>query len=122
MDRSRVRRSLVRAGVLVGLSIACGAATAQPLMGRPAAPPAGDRLVKVNIIDGTDDRDSLLTLGPRLGLSPDEIARIRTVSGFVGCLSPSPSLGSGALFLNNRQILTAGHIFFEPSGRPRSKC
>jgi hypothetical protein len=75
-----------------------------------------------NVIDGTDDRDSLLVLGPSLGLSPEEIDRIRTVTGYVGCLSPSPSLGSGALYLSDRQILTAGHIFFEPSGKRRSKC
>jgi hypothetical protein len=79
-------------------------------------------LHRVNIIDGKDDRGSLVEFGPSLGLSPEEIERIRRVSGYVGCLSPSPSLGSGALYLNNRQILTAGHIFFEPSGRPRSKC
>lgn len=76
----------------------------------------------INIIDGTDDRDSLLTLGPALGLSPDEIDRVRKVTGFVGCLSPSPSLGTGTLFLTNRQILSVRHIFFERSGRQRSKC
>ena len=76
--------------------------------------------VPVNIIDGMDDRGSLVELGPALGLSPDEIDRIRKVSGYVGCLSPSPSLGSGALYLTNDQILTAGHIFFERSGRQRS--
>jgi hypothetical protein len=75
-----------------------------------------------NIIDGTDDRGSLLELGPALGLSAEEISRIRKVSGFVGCFLPTPSLGSGALFLTNRQILTAGHIFFEDDGRPRSNC
>ena len=46
----------------------------------------------------------------------DEIARIRKVSGYVGCLAPSPSVGSGALFLANNQILTTAHIFFEESG------
>jgi hypothetical protein len=76
----------------------------------------------VNIIDGADRRDSLLAIGPRLGLSTDEMARIRKVSGYVGCLAPSPSVGSGALFLSNRQILTAAHIFFEASGRQRWKC
>jgi hypothetical protein len=75
-----------------------------------------------NIIDGTDDRDSLLAIGPALGLSGDEIDRIRKVSGYVGCFLPTPSLGSGALFLNNRQILTAGHIFYEDSGVRRSNC
>jgi Trypsin-like peptidase domain len=85
-------------------------------------PQSSFRLEPVNIIDGIDDRGSLSELGPSLGLSADEIGRIRKVSGYVGCLSPSPSLGSGALYLTNRQILTAGHIFFEPSGRPRSKC
>jgi hypothetical protein len=75
-----------------------------------------------NIIDGTDDRDSLLDVGPSLGLSKAEIDRIRMVSGYVGCFLPSPSLGSGALFINNRQILTAGHIFFEDSGERRTSC
>jgi hypothetical protein len=92
----------------------------------PGAAVAADRLSplvqRVNIIDGIDGRDSLLEIGPKLGLSQDEIARIRKVSGYVGCLSPSPSVGSGALFLSNRQILTAAHIFFEASGRRRWKC
>jgi hypothetical protein len=79
-------------------------------------------LLRVNIIDRSDDRDSILAIGPSLGLSPVEIERIRRVSGYVGCLSPSPSLGTGALFLNNRQILTVAHIFFEPGGGRRSKC
>ena len=75
-----------------------------------------------NIIDGTDDRDSLLVIGPSLGLSKAEMDRIRMVSGYVGCFLPTPALGSGALFLNNRQILTAGHIFFEDNGQRRSNC
>jgi hypothetical protein len=75
-----------------------------------------------NIIDGADDRDSLLEIGPSLGLSSDEVERIRMVSGYVGCFLPTPSLGSGALFLTNRQILTAGHIFFEDTGERRSNC
>jgi hypothetical protein len=75
-----------------------------------------------NIIDGTDDRGAITELGPKLGLSPAEIAHIRKVSGYVGCLSPSPSVGSAALFLTNDQILTAAHVFFEASGRRRSKC
>ncbi len=77
---------------------------------------------RANVIDGRDDRDSLLVLAPSLGLSREEVGRIRRVSGYVGCLSPSPSVGSGALYLTNRQVLTAGHIFFERSGRKRSKC
>jgi len=91
------------------------AATAEPFWG-------ADLVQPVNVIDGTDDRDSLVALGPSLGLSPEEIDRIRMVSGYVGCLSPSPSLGSGALYLTDNQILTAAHIFFEPSGTRRSKC
>src|SRR5215207_5307281 len=87
------------------------------LAGALAAPTA-----TANIIDGTDDRDSLLEIGPALGLSREEIDRIRKVSGYVGCFLPSPSLGSGALFINNRQILTAGHIFFEDSGERRTNC
>jgi hypothetical protein len=83
----------------------------------PVAP-----IATANIIDGIDDRDSLLTLGPELGLSVEEIAQIRKVSGYVGCFLPTPAVGSGALFITNRQILTAGHIFFEPSGERRSAC
>jgi hypothetical protein len=79
-------------------------------------------LHQVNIIDGVDDRDSLLAIGPALGLSDEEIARIRKVSGYVGCFLPSPSVGSGALFLSNRQIITAAHIFFMPNGERRSSC
>ncbi len=76
-----------------------------------------------NVIDGADDRDSLLAIGAELGLSADEIARIRKVSGNVGCFLPTPSLGSGALFLTNDQILTAGHVFFDPTtGVRRSRC
>ena len=76
-----------------------------------------------NVIDGKDDRDSLVVIGPSLGLSDGEIERIRKVSGYVGCFRPTPSLGSGALFLSNQQILTAGHIFFDPaSGKMRSHC
>jgi hypothetical protein len=79
-------------------------------------------LQRINVIDGQDGRDSLLRIGQSLGLSTVDIARIRRVSGYVGCLSPSPSVGSAALFLTNRQILTAAHVFFEASGRRRWKC
>jgi hypothetical protein len=88
--------------------------------GRAAASDA--RLQRVNIIDGTDERDSLLKIGPSLGLSAEEITRIRAVSGYVGCFLPSPSVGTGALFLTNRHIITAAHIFYTRDGRPRSKC
>lgn len=79
-------------------------------------------LHEINIIDGADERGSLLDRGPRLGLSPQEIARIRKVSGYVGCFLPTPSVGAAALFLSDRQILSAAHIFFDRSGQPRSKC
>src|SRR5689334_2538259 len=105
-------------------SAACGLVALLLLGAGPGA--AADRfsglLQQVNIIDGADGRDSLLAIGPSLGLSASEIARIRKVSGYVGCLSPSPSVGSGALFLTNGQVLTAAHMFFEASGRKRWKC
>ncbi|MBN9019597.1 MAG: trypsin-like peptidase domain-containing protein [Rhizobiales bacterium] len=103
------------------LALAGPAVAASPI---PVETPTESRpLVQpVNIINGNDDRDSLLLLGPSLGLSAEEITRIRTVSGYVGCLSPSPSVGSAALFLDNSQILTAAHVFFEPSGKRRWKC
>jgi hypothetical protein len=78
-------------------------------------------VVPANIIDGADDRGSLLTLGPSLGLSSAEIARIRQVSGHVGCFEPLPKVGSGALYLANDLVLTAAHIFFD-GGKRQSKC
>ena len=75
-----------------------------------------------NIIDGKDDRGSLLTLGPKLGLSGKEIARIRKTSGHVACFSPQPMVASGALFLANDLVLTAAHIFFTADGQRASKC
>ena len=100
-----------------------GFALAQPADRVQAAAAGGAYLHRINVIDGKDDRDSLLVIGAELGLSLDEIARIRKVSGYVGCFLPTPSLGSGALFLTNDQILTAGHIFFDPTtGERRSKC
>jgi len=112
-------RLLVFIGLLAGSCAPC-AAGPWPTGGARLRlmPPA----IAANVIDGKDDRGSLLELGPGLGLSAGEIERIRQVSGYVGCLSPSPSLGSGALYLTNRQILTAAHIFFEPSGQMRSRC
>ena len=105
---------------------ACGlSATAMGASAPPQAPQhesAAALAQPVNIIDGKDDRDSLLLLGPELGLSTAEIARIRKATGYVGCLSPSPSIASGSLFLDNTQILTAAHVFFEPSGKRRWKC
>jgi hypothetical protein len=77
--------------------------------------------IPVNVIDGTDDRGALTALGPSLGLSAAEIARVRKVSGHVGCFEPVPKVGSGALFLTNGQILTAGHIFFDGTKR-QTKC
>lgn len=83
---------------------------------------AGLPVLPANIIDGADDRGSLLELGPSLGLSPAEIARIRKVSGHVGCFEPTPVAGSAALYLTNDQILTAAHIFFEADGTRKTKC
>ena len=113
--------------VIAALAVALGAriALATPPVAAGATPPADTArpdVVPANIIDGSDDRGSLLELGPKLGLSPVEIARIRRVSGYVGCLSSPPSMGAGMLFLDDRQIITAAHILFEPSGKPRRKC
>lgn len=83
---------------------------------------AASPFAAANIIDGADERDSILVVGPQLGLSADEITRIRKVSGYVGCFLPSPSIGTGALFLSERQVITAGHIFFTPEGKLRSQC
>jgi len=127
-QRGKIAEQLValRAAAKTCIRESTGCVLVALLLVAPSPGSAADRLSgllqRVNIIDAADGRDSLLAIGPQLGLSRDEIARIRKVSGYVGCLSPSPSVGSGALFLSNRQILTAAHIFFEASGRKRSKC
>jgi hypothetical protein len=68
--------------------------------------------VRANVIDGKDDRGSILALGASLGLSPAEIAGIRSVSGHVACANPMLTIGSGALFLTGGQILTAAHVLY----------
>lgn len=75
-----------------------------------------------NVINGADDRDSLLVLAPKLGLTAEEVQHIRSSTGFVACLSPTPSMGSGVLFLDNQQVLTAAHILYQPDGKARSRC
>jgi hypothetical protein len=75
-----------------------------------------------NIIDGTDERGPLVELAASLGLSAAEVDRIRKVSGHVVCFEPEPTFGSGALFLTDDLVLSAGHIFFQASGAPASKC
>jgi hypothetical protein len=109
------------AALVSGLA-ACPAGAGRLTAAPEIRPDAGPYVRFINIIDGKDDRDSILAIGPALGLSADEIARVRRVSGYVGCLSPSPSVGTGALFLSSRQILTVAHIFFEPTGGKRWNC
>ena len=79
--------------------------------------------IPVNIIDGADGRAPITELGPALGLSTAEIARIRSVSGHVVCADGGrPVTASGALFLTNGQVLTAAHTFFESDGRRKTQC
>jgi len=118
---------MARASVFLALlaALLCGGSSAEPFSigsSEPLQPGAAPLATPINVIDGADGRDSILAIGPDLGLTSAEIARIRHVSGHVGCFLPSPSVGSGALFLNNRQVLTAGHILFEANGQARSKC
>ena len=122
-DERVARRSPCLLALALVLASGTGA-YAQPLELPDAAANSADpsAILNVNVIDGADERDSLLAIGAQLGLSSDEIARIRKVSGYVGCFLPNPSVGTGALYLTNQQILTAGHIFFEPSGERRSSC
>lgn len=74
-----------------------------------------------NIIDGKDDRGPLTALATALGLSGDEVTRIRQVSGHVSCFGARPATASGSLFLTSDLVLTAGHTFFE-NGSVAEKC
>ena len=96
--------------VLVSLALtALSAAGPQPVL-------------PVNVIDGADDRGSLLELAPSLGLSGAEVAGIRKVSGHVVCADGQPVTASGALYLTKDQVLTAGHVFFDADGNRKSQC
>ncbi len=55
---------------------------------RTAVPP-----LPANVIDGVDDRAPLGEIAEQLGLSAAEVARIRQVSGHVGCFEPLPIVG-----------------------------
>jgi hypothetical protein len=119
--RFSVRRTLMLA-LIAALSAVSSSAAAEPYKRFNLFEETAPFIQNVNIIDGADERDSILAIGPALGLTPTEIARIRKVSGHVGCFLPSPSVGTGTLFLTNNQIITAGHILFDRDGTPRSKC
>ena len=90
--------------------VAAVAAIPQAADGSDVAP----FIQRVNIIDGADERDSILAIGAVA--RPYSRMKSRASgksSGHVGCFLPSPSVGSGALFLTNNQIITAGHILFD---------
>jgi len=103
--------TLIRAIIAIAV-LAAAPAAAEPTLAPTLA----------NVIDGADERGSLLEIGPSLGLSSGEIARIREVAGHVACTDPEPVTATGALFLTNGQILTAAHTFFQANGERRSRC
>lgn len=86
------------------------------------------RTSHANIIGPTDDRGSLIELGPQLGLSPEEIRQARTATGYVRCPGTTFKNGttaSGALVLSNQTVVTTAHTFIDRQGRwrdPISEC
>ena len=93
------------------------------------APGNDDILVhRVNIIGSTDERGFLTELGPELGLSPNELRKIRMSTGRVVCPGTkykNNSVASGALILSNDEVITTAHSFVDEWGRfrePLSEC
>lgn len=83
---------------------------------------------RAGIIGSTDDRGSLIKLGPKLGLSAAEIEQARRSTGYINCPLPKEKkiiTGSAALVLSNQTIVTAAHIFIDKKHRwrePLSDC
>ena len=100
-----------------------------PLTRHGTQRPSSNHLLHyVNIIGPTDDRDAITVLGPKLGLTPDEINYLRTVTGYVMCPGTkyhNRAISSGALVGSNEWVLTAAHTFIDEQGRrrePLSDC
>lgn len=67
-------------------------------------------------IVGKDDRGRLTVLGPKLGLSAEEIEQARKSTGLVIC---GRIAASGALVGSNQVLLTTAHTFIDEKGRTR---
>ena len=81
-------------------------------------------LHNVNIIGPTDDRESLLTLAPKIGLDNRAVERIRRASGTVLCPNGKQGIKASAqLVESNRVVVTAAHMFYDPDGNdPPKEC
>jgi hypothetical protein len=83
---------------------------------------------RANVIGPTDDRGSLVTLGPKLGLTAVEIKQARGATGYIRCPGSkykNGGVGSAALVLSNQTIVTVAHAFLDPQGRwrePLAEC
>jgi hypothetical protein len=83
--------------------------------------------VLANIIGEKDGRGSLLELGPKLGMSKEEIQQARASTGYVYCESSTKPAGtehavSGFLALSNQVVVTAGHAFWGTRIPTKLKC
>lgn len=101
----------------------------------PAAAAPGQRafdqselIVPVNVISNTDQfgnvdgRGSLTEMATQLGLSEEEVDRIRLASGWVVCpgsQSNNAVVGSGSLVGSNMQVATVAHTFIDQYGQKR---
>jgi hypothetical protein len=77
------------------------------------------------VVRKVDPRGALTKLGPKLGLSLQEIAKIRSATGYVACLGTiynNRGTGSGVLYGNGRQLMTAAHVLMDKDGRSRGPC
>src|SRR4026207_2276336 len=79
------------------------------------------------LIGEKDDRGSLLELGPKLGMSKEEIEQARASTGYVYCNSRGISVVkrhgvSGFLALSNQVVVTAGHVFWGKPDLTKLEC
>lgn len=80
-----------------------------------------------NIVGPTDDRGTLVELGPKLGLSAHEIEQARRSTGHIVCPVSKHDNGgaaSAALVVSNQTIVTVAHVFVkgEKQWRELSEC
>ena len=70
--------------------------------------------------DPADDRGPLLEMGPKLGLSPQEIKRIRETTGKLHCAGPGGISGTATLVGDGSTVVTVAHAFIdEKTGKNR---
>src|SRR4051812_17049852 len=102
------------------LVIASAAAFAIPNNVEAQAPSRGQ--IDAKITDQIGKRGAISELGPKLGLSREEIEQIRRTTGYITCPGTkfvNGTTGSATVLPSRRHVLTVAHMFWDTLGRRR---